>query len=395
MRDYLKRAWANIDLDALRHNYREIKNVSGAPQVMAIIKADAYGHGAVKCAAALESEGAAWFGVSNIEEAVELREGGISGSVLVLGYTPPELAGKLIEYGISQTVFSSDYAARLSEEAAKCGSRVRVHIKVDTGMSRLGFLCRNDGELPSCADDISAAAALGGLYCEGIFMHFPCADSLNADDIAFTKEQYRIFTALISRLEEGGVSFDVRHCCNSAAAMMYPGMHLDMVRAGVVLYGLSPSDEIRGKMDLRPVMELKSVISSIKDVSAETYVSYGRTEQLCKDGTLAVVPIGYADGYRRCLSSKGFMLVGGRRARIVGRVCMDQTIIDVTGFDGLHCGQEVTCIGTDGSECISADELAEIEGTINYEIVCLISKRVTKIYRENGRPVDSTGLLHR
>ncbi len=394
MHDFLKRTWANINLDALKHNYREFQKISPGSEVMAVIKADAYGHGAVRSAKVLQSEGAKWFGVSNIEEAIELRRGGIGGSILVLGYTPAEYADSLIEYDISQTVYSFDYASRLCGEAKKRGAKVKVHIKADTGMTRLGFLCQQDVDISRCISEISSVASLEGIFIEGIFTHFPCADSTDPEDIDFTENQYRLFSALISSLKSIGIDSGIRHCCNSAAAILYPHMHLDMVRAGIGMYGLHPSLSTKDKIMIKPVMELKSVISSIKDVDESTYVSYGRTECLCKSKRLAVVAIGYADGYRRCLSSKASILVNGKRAKIVGRVCMDQTIIDITGIDDVQCGQEVTCFGLDHGQCISADELADIEGTINYEIVCLIGKRVTKIYYEDGKVVGSVGLLH-
>lgn len=393
MHSFLKRTWANINLDALKHNYEAIKRINPNVNVMAIIKADAYGHGAVQSARALKKVGASWFGVSNIEEAIELRIAGINGEILVLGYTPPEYADKLSEYKITQTVYSLDYAKILSDNAKKLDRCIKIHIKVDTGMTRLGFLCQHSDNISSCRDDVLKVSALTGLDCEGIFMHFPCADSLDISDIEYTKNQFDIFNRLIKSLEENGLHFRLRHCCNSAAAVLYPEMHMDMVRAGVAMYGLNPSYATIGKIDLQPVMSLHSVISSVKDVESGTFVSYGRTEQLTNAGRLAVVPIGYADGYRRCLSGKAHMLVGGHRAQVVGRVCMDQTIIDVSGIDGVKCGQEVVCFGSQGNSKISVDELSDIEGTINYEIVCLIGKRVTKIYYENGIQTDIVGLL--
>ncbi len=393
MQNFLKRTWAEINLDALKHNYEQIKGINPQAKAMAVIKADAYGHGAVQSARVLRRAGAEWFGVSNIEEAIELRIGGIGGEILILGYTPPEYADKLIGQGITQTVYSLDYAKALSGAAQKLGGRIKVHIKADTGMTRLGFLCQHMSDIPSCSSDILAVSDFSGLDCEGIFMHFPCADSLDAEDVAYTKNQFDIFSSLIAELESHGMHFRLRHCCNSAAAILYPEMHMDMIRAGVALYGLHPSRVTVGKINLLPVMELKSVISSIKDVTSGTFVSYGRTEHLSKAERLAVVPIGYADGYRRCLSGKAFMLVNGSRAKIVGRVCMDQTIIDISGIDGVRCGQEVICFGRQGNGVISVDELADIEGTINYEIVCLIGKRVTKVYYENGAQTDIVGLL--
>ncbi len=394
MHSFLKRTWANINLDALKHNYEEIKRINPNVNVMAVIKADAYGHGAVQSAHALKKVGANWFGVSNIEEAMELRFGGVDGEILVLGYTPPEYTDKLIMHKITQAVYSSDYAVSLSREANNLGGCLKVHIKVDTGMTRLGFLCQKAGNITSCSKDILGVSALTGLNCEGIFMHFPCADSLDDGDVQYTKNQFNIFSRLISALEENGMHFKIRHCCNSAAAILYPEMHMDMIRAGVAMYGLNPSPVTIGKIDLKPVMSLHSVISSVKDVDGGTSVSYGRTECLDKSERLAVVPIGYADGYRRCLSGKAHMLVGGHRARIVGRVCMDQTIIDVSGIDGVRRGQEVVCFGRQEGSEISVDELADIEGTINYEIVCLIGKRVTKVYYENGKQTNIIGLLN-
>ncbi len=392
MSDFLKRTWAQVDLSALRHNYREIRRkVRPEAKIMAVVKADCYGHGAEYCAKTLESCGAEWFAVSNLEEACQLRSCGIDKPILILGYTPPECAAQLWETGISQAVFSEEYAEKLSQAADEAGAVVNIHLKIDTGMGRLGLLYY-DGERD--AEAVRAAVRIcgrKGLRAEGIFTHFASADETEGEE--FTRLQFRRFTELTDRLADAGVTGLIRHCCNSAGSFRFPEMNLDMVRPGIILYGLDPSGEVKGYLDLHPVMSLKSVVSHLKEVGPGMTVSYGRTFTAKEPMRVATVPIGYADGYNRLLSGRADMLVNGRRARVVGRVCMDQLMLNVTGIPDVSAGREVTVFGSEGGKTVSVDELASLCGTINYETVCLIGKRVPRIYFENGREVGQMNLL--
>lgn len=365
------RAWAEISLDNLSYNFRQVRAATKA-KVMSVVKADAYGHGMEQVARRLHAEGTDWFAVSNIAEALELRRY-VDEPILILGYTPPECAGELGAAGISQAVYSPEYADSLSASATAAGVSVKVHIKVDTGMHRIGF------NSTTAADEVARVCGLGGLIPEGIFTHFASADRDGDRDGRYTRGQYEQFTAVIDRLNDAGIKFEYRHCCNSAAIFTYPDMHLDMVRAGIVLYGLEPSSEVELPA-LKPVMELKSEISMVKTLPAGCDISYGRTYTTEREMRVATVAIGYADGYQRSYSREGYMLVGGKRAKIVGRVCMDQLVIDVTDIAGVSQGDTVTLFGADGGERLSVNKLAEWGGTINYECVCLIGKRVPRVY---------------
>ncbi|MGN0478889.1 MAG: alanine racemase [Hominenteromicrobium sp.] len=380
-----KRTWAEIDLDAAAHNLAVIRRRIGENRLLCcVIKADAYGHGAVRLAKEYEVLGADWLALSNIEEALQLRRAGVSLPMLVLGYTPPEAARTLAENNISQCAYSAEYCAALSENAAASGVSVKIHIKADTGMSRLGFYFQDAARDAAAVTEIAAACRLPGLIPEGIFTHFAVADG-GADGEAYTKKQLACFTALIDALAAQGVAFPIRHCANSGAALDYPESYLDMVRAGVILYGLEPSAEVAQHDDFRPVLSLRSVIAHVKEIDPGTDVSYGRTYTAQSRVRIATVPIGYADGYSRQLSNRGFMLVHGVRCPILGKVCMDQCMIDVTAVPEAGIGDTVTVIGCDGGERITADELAALLDTIHYEVVCGISKRVTRVYIKDGK----------
>ena len=391
--DYLRRTWAEISLDALRHNHAVIR--ARLPQtcgIMSVVKADAYGHGVRYVARALDDAGTDWFGVSNLEEALQLRALGIKKPVLILGYTPPACAETLAHERISQTVFSTEYAAALSDCAARAGVMVDIHIKLDTGMHRLGFCCDCDGVLDSTADAAAAACRLPGLRAQGVFTHFPSADYDGDCDGAVTKAQFARFLRTVGLIEARGVRFEVRHCCNSAAVLEYPEMHLDLVRPGIILYGLMPSEQVQNP-GLIPAMQLRTVVSMVKHVRAGETVSYGRTFTASGDRTVATVPIGYADGYPRALSGRAHMLVNGCRAPVVGRVCMDQLMLDVTGIPDVRAGMTATVFGRDGDEFLPVEEISALAGTINYETVCLIGKRVTRVFLDGGREVGHIGLL--
>lgn len=393
MSDFFRRTWAEVNLDAVSHNFQIIRaQLKPETLVCCVIKADAYGHGAEVLAKEYECLGADWFAVSNLEEAMQLRNTGLKLPILILGYTPPEFAAKLSELNIAQAVISSEYAEKLSAEAVKADVTVRAHIKLDTGMTRIGFLYQNRGRDCRSIGEMERACGLPGLNVEGIFTHFAVADEGN-DGRAYTLMQYDNFMHAISLLERRGVTFQIRHCSNSAAIFDYPEMQLDMVRPGIVLYGLMPSPQMKHKINLIPVLELKSIVSLVKTVESQTCVSYGRRFVTKRRTKIATVPIGYADGYPRHLYIRGSMLVRGCKAKIIGRVCMDQLMLNVTSVPEVQEGDIVTAIGRDGQSIITADELASHNHTINYELVCMISKRVPRIYYKGGKEVGELNYI--
>jgi alanine racemase len=393
MSEFFKRTWAEVSLDAVGHNYRAIRErLNPKTLLCCVVKADAYGHGAEVLAKEYERLGADWFAVSNLEEAMQLRETGIRLPILILGYTPPGFAAKLSELDIAQTILSAEYAQKLSDEAAAAGVTVRIHIKLDTGMSRIGFMYQKPARDCRVIGEIARVCGLPGLDAEGIFTHFAVADE-GADGKAYTQTQYESFTKATALLEQRGVTFKIRHCANSAAILDYPETQLDMVRPGVILYGLLPSPQVENKIDLIPVMELKSIVSMVKTVEPQTSVSYGRRFVTKRKTTIATVPIGYADGYPRHLYVRGSMLVRGQKAKIIGRVCMDQLMLNVTSITDVQEGDIVTVMGRDGRNTITADELAAHNRTINYELVCMISKRVPRIYFRDGKEVGTLNYI--
>ncbi|ANU53990.1 alanine racemase [Acutalibacter muris] len=389
MTEIIRRTWAEIDLDALAHNYRRVREATDQrAKVCCVVKADGYGHGALRIAAELQSLGADWFAVSNLEEALQLRRGGIERPILVLGFTPPEEAAALSEGDVSQCVYSAEYAEKLSLCAKVAGVKVKIHAKIDTGMSRLGFYFQDIFRDEGAIDEVIKACSLPGLIPEGVFSHFAVSDEGKAGD-AFTMRQFGCFKEMSEALVRAGVGGDkppLRHCANSAAVFDYPLSHLDMVRAGVVLYGLYPSGQLRARPDLRPVLSLRSVVSHVKTLLPGATVSYGRRFTAQQETRVATVPVGYADGYPRALGPGGaVVLIRGQRCPVLGRICMDQLMADVSGVEGAAMGDRVTLIGRDGTEEITAGEVAGWEGTINYEVVCALSKRVPRVYLKGGR----------
>ena len=374
-----KRFWAEIDMNAAEHNFNLIKSkLQKGTKICCVVKANAYGHGAVYLSKLYEKLGADFFAVSNIEEAMQLRNNGIKAPILILGYTPTSCASILAENNISQSVFSYSYAKELSKAAQGEGINVKIHIKLDSGMGRIGFDCIHNRE--SLVSAVAEVCNMAGLEKEGIFTHFALADE-GENGAEYTKKQYERFTLAIEDLSKMGIDFDIKHCANSATTFEYPEYHMDMVRVGVVLYGLAPSKKVRGCENLLPVMSLKSVISMIKELQEGDTVSYGCTYKAEKRVKVATAPIGYADGYWRSNATNGAqMLVCGQRANIIGRVCMDQLMLDVTNIKGVKEGDYITVIGADKNEVISADELAKINSTIGYEIICAIGERVPRFY---------------
>ncbi len=372
MDKFLRRTWAEIDIDALIHNFNIIKQTAKTA-VCAVVKANAYGHAVDIIAPILQENGADFFAVSNIEEAIELRNIGITKPILILGYTPCEYAYELAHYDISQCVYSLEYAHQLSLEAVNQNINIKIHIKLDTGMSRIGFNCR-DGSLCGINDAITAAH-LDGFIVEGVFTHFAASDRNEIQEDGFTDQQYNRFCKAIDTLKSSGLNPQICHCCNSAGLCQDNDKHLDMCRAGIILYGLTPSADLKLPQDFISVMSLKSVVSQVKQIHAGDTVSYGRTFKAESDMTVATISCGYADGYPRLLSNKGYVLINGCRANIIGRVCMDQFCVDVTDIPNVTRGDEVLLWGSD----LPVKELAEAIGTINYELVCGVSSRVKRI----------------
>lgn len=389
MNSYTKRTWAEISLDNIIHNYNIIRsNISNSAKMCCVIKADAYGHGAVQLAKLYEELGADWFSVSNIDEALELRNNNIKLPILILGYTPVNNARILSENNIAQTCHSLEYAKSLSNIAVSQGVTVKIHLKLDTGMSRIGLMCQDIERDKKYIDIAEQICRLPNLYPQGVFTHFAVSDDAE-DGKLFTTQQFNAFTHTIAELDKRGIKFDIRHCANSGAIIDYPEMHLDMVRAGIILYGLSPSEKLKSKLNLKPAMQLKSVVSQCKEIYEGTTVSYGRTFTAENTKRVVTIPIGYADGYIREIAKDGYVSIRGKKAKILGRICMDQTIVDTTDIENINIGDEVTIFGNTSTENTpTADDIAKWSGTINYEVVCLVSKRVPRIYCKDDKIVE-------
>ena len=377
----LRRTWAEVDLDALAHNYRQARRMIGAGvRYLGVVKADAYGHGAVQVGRKLEALGADYLAVSSLDEARELRHGGISMPILILGHTQPEMVPELIRHHITQTVSARAKAEEYSAAAAACGGTLRVHIKVDTGMSRLGFLVRGE-HFDGGVEAIAASCRLPHLEAEGIFTHFAAADEDDPGSEAYTREQFDVFQRVLAALADRGQTFAIRHCANSGALARYPEMYLDMVRPGIALYGAGADAQ---RLDLRPVMTLKSCVSTIKIFDPDTDISYGRTYRTREKTRVGVLPIGYADGLFRGLSGRMSVWTEEGPAPVLGRICMDMTMVNLTGLSHVHVGDAVELFG----QRQRVDVLAEILGTIPYELTCAVSKRVPRLYLENGQVVE-------
>lgn len=379
--DFLRRTWAEVDLDNLVYNCRSINKIlSPGSQMMAVVKADAYGHGDIAVACELESQGVGWFGVSNIEEALRLRDAGIKGEILILGPTPTEYCNIIYENNITQTIHTAEYAKKLGDVAQQEDVRIKCHIKVDTGMHRIGF----DSRCVEIIDQLQQLYTSLSLEVTGIFTHFASADELSEDGIAYTEGQFSSFMRICTHLEDRGISLGLRHCCNSAGTILYPQMHLDLVRCGIILYGMDPSAQCKGKIDIKPVMNLYSVVTMVKEIVEGDQISYGRIYTAKEKRRVATVAIGYADGYNRNLSGRGRMIVKGQYAPVIGRVCMDQLLVDITNIKDVKEGDTVTIVGRQGSACLDFDEMAALCDTINYEKTCLVGRRVTRVFRKGG-----------
>ena len=383
--DKRMRTWAEIDLDRLEHNYRTMAaRLAPGTRFLAVVKANAYGHGAVRVARLMEELGCGYLAVACIQEAVELRQAGITLPILILGYTDPDCAGDLIRYDITQAVTGLEMAEALSNSAAGLG-KVKAHLKLDTGMSRLGFFAY---DRPQTYDELIAVSRLPHLEVEGIFTHFPVSDSLSQEDQSFTQLQYTRFTAMAQALRDAGLELPIRHCCNSGATLLHPEYCLDMIRPGIATYGISPSEELEGMYDLRPLMSLRTTISQVRDFEPGVTVSYGRTYTTPSPRKIAVAAIGYADGLHRALSGRVSFLLHGKRVPVVGRICMDMCMLDVTEVPDTKPGDVVTVFGRDGADFIPVDDLAKKMQTIPYETLCDVNKRIPRIYLDGTKRME-------
>lgn len=372
-----------IDLDAISANFDAIQEKVQVP-VMAVVKADAYGHGAIQVARFLQNK-CAFFGVSSMLEAMELRQAGLTTPILILGHTPVSAFATAVQENIRPTIYRYDDAVSLSEAALKVGKLARFHFAVDTGMSRIGFQATE-----ADADVCAAIAALPGLEPEGIFSHFATAD---CEDLSRSRQQRERFDRFCAMLEQRGVKLPIRHMNNSAGLMNFD-RHYGMVRAGIVLYGMYPSAEVDPDLlSLRPALQWLSRVTHVKTLPAGREISYGGTYVTTRETVVATVPVGYADGYRRSLSGKFHVLIRGRKAPILGRICMDQLMVDVTGIPDVTPGDRVTLVGTDGEESISMEEISAVADSFNYEFVCGISRRVPRIYTSGGKTIHSVHYL--
>ncbi len=372
---------AEIDLDALRFNLNQLRGLTkGKADILAVVKANAYGHGAVEIAKELESAGAKIFGVATTEEGIELRRSGVSLPTLILAGSYPEEFEKVIENNLSPVVFDLEMARALDAQAKKTGQRISVHLKVDTGMNRLGIPWRN------WEPALNVLQSLGNLQVEGLMSHFSVAESERPDDRAFTEEQRQRFQACLDSARKMGMQPHYIHLANSAATALGERARFNLVRPGLMLYGLHPAPALRRRISLRPVLRWKTAILSLKRVPAGDPVSYGRTYSCRKESLIAILPVGYADGYNRRLSNRGEVLVRGKRAKIAGIVCMDLTMVDVSEISGVQVNDEVVLLGRQEAEEISADEMAGWMETIPYEVLCAIGKRVPRIYHSAAEP---------
>jgi alanine racemase len=377
--------WAEIDLDAIAHNVSAYKrHVGPNVEVMAVVKANAYGHGALPVARAALLAGATRLAVHRAIEGAELRQTGIDAPILVMGYTPPSGAGMVVSRRLTPSLMTSEFAQALSARASALGVSVPVHVKVDTGMSRYGLM---PGEV---VDFLLAIQKLPGLYLEGLFTHFATADWA---DLTHTRGQLGVFTDVIQAARSAGVEFPVIHAANSAATMRLSEAHFNAVRPGIGLYGLDPSSEWPPIFELRPALALKSLVGRVRQLPAGAGVSYGRTFITPKPTLAALVPVGYGDGYHRILSNRGSVLIRGQRAPILGRVSMDQFVVDASHIPGVQQDDEVVILGPQGDEVIRAEEVARLSGTINYEVTTSLLPRVARVYVRGGEIVDVEALV--
>ncbi|AUM97182.1 MULTISPECIES: alanine racemase [Clostridium] len=377
----LRAVWAEIDLDNLQHNLKEIKKICGNKEVIGVIKANAYGHGAMEIAPTLLENGVSRLAVAVLSEAMELRMSGVKESIMILGYTPWALGDMLLDNDIEQSVYSYNDALELSRIAVLKRKILKIHIVVDTGMGRIGFLPTKES-----VENVYKISKLPNIKIEGVFSHFSSADELDKDYTLYQMNKYNKF---INKLEEKNIQVPIKHIANSAAIIDLESTHLNAVRAGIIMYGYYPSNYVlRNNIKLKPVMSLKTSIVHIKKVSSGEYISYGRTFKTEKESIIATLPIGYADGYNRLLSNKGKVIVNGKLAPVIGRVCMDQCMIDVTSIEDLKVGDVVTIMGEENGVSYTAEDIASEIGTISYEVICNVNKRVPRVYKKDGKIIN-------
>lgn len=375
---HLRPVWAEINLDNLKSNMKEIRKISKSKEIIAVVKADAYGHGALDVAPVLLENGATKLAVAVLSEAVELRNGGIHCPIMILGFTPPSLVDTLIRNDVEQTVYSYELAEEISKMAVKRNKVARIHIAVDTGMGRIGFLPDEES-----IEQVYKISKLPNIVIEGLFTHFATADEADKE---YTFYQIKKYNWFYERLKESNININIRHIGNSAAIIDLAESHYDAVRPGIILYGCYPSDEVRKEnINLKPVLSLKTNIVHVKNVPLDTSISYGREFRTKRESIIATLPVGYADGYSRSLFNKAKVIVNGQFAKVVGRICMDQCMIDVTDIPQVKVGDEVILIGEQNGLKFSVDDIAELMGTINYEVTCMISRRVPRVYIKNGK----------
>ena len=382
MTSTLRRTWAEINLDNLAFNYKKIREYIGENvKFLGVVKADAYGHGSVQVASKLQSLGADYLAVSSIDEAMELRVNDVTMPILILGHTPKEQVDRLISYDITQAVTCEAKAIEYNEEALRLGKTLKIHIKVDTGMSRLGYICEGD-YFRHGVDGIVDACELPGLEPEGIFTHFAVSDEAGEEYVEYTKHQFKLFTDIIDAVEKKTrMKFRIRHCANTGATVDYPETYLDMVRPGLLLYGYG---DYAKRLGLKPIMTMKTTVSTIKIYPVGTKISYGGLFTTTKDRTrIGVVPYGYADGFFRSLSNKYSVMTSDGPAEVRGRICMDMCMIDLTDKPNVGVGSEIEIFGENNP----IERMAELAGTIPYEIVCAVSKRVHRVYISDGNVV--------
>lgn len=382
MEKILRPVWAEIDLDALAYNMKNIKSLAEDKEVIAVVKADCYGHGAIDTAPVLLENGASRLAVAVLTEGIELRKAKITAPIMILGYTPEYLGEELITYDIEQTVYSLEYAQNLSKNALSLNKKAKIHIALDTGMGRIGFI-PNETSLK----EVSEICSLPGLDVIGMFTHFSTADEENKD---YTLEQFDKYMNFLHELSKLNISIPLKHVSNSGAIMDMPETFkdLDGVRAGIILYGYYPSHEVKKEnLSLKPALTIKAKVAHVKEMDENMYISYGRTFKTKRKSIIATIPIGYADGYSRLLIPGAKVIVNGKLVPIVGRICMDQCMIDVTDAGTVKTGDEVIILGQFENLKINADDYAQILGTINYEVLCMFKHRIPKVYIKNNKPV--------
>lgn len=380
MENSIRPVWAEVDLGCIEHNVKQIKSLCENKKIYGVVKADAYGHGALDIVQVLLKSGVTDLAVALITEALEIIKSGINVPILILGFTPLTFAEDILNNNIEQTVYDLEYAKKLSEIAQEKNKTAKIHIAVDTGMGRIGFLPNEKG-----MEAVRQISKLPNINIEGIFTHFSTADEA---DKTYSMEQLYKFNKFVDDLEREGLKFNIKHASNSAGIMDLPEAHFNAVRPGIIMYGYYPSNEvIKERLDLKPALTLKTSVVHVKTLPKDMYISYGRKYKTDKERVIATLPIGYADGYTRALSNKGKVIVNGKLASIVGAVCMDQCMIDVTDVGTVKVGDEVILLGEHGNTRFNADDLAELLDTINYEIICMIGRRVPRVYINNEKIV--------